>query len=84
MEIAAAETEGANPCQALLDLFIGQPRPQVMIDIKWAMDHIELGGGVFGLQGRGQDFMVKRQGCLDQAGSAGSGLGMADAGFDRT
>ena len=82
VKIAAAETERADPGPAGM-ITTGNPGPGLGVDVE---------GGTFcshrllrfvNLDGRRQGFVVKRHGRLDQSGRAGSGLGVADLGFDR-
>ena len=83
VKVAAAETKCADAAPA--GSVIGwEPRSGGGIQIKRTGFDLQFGVGCCSLQCRWQDFVVQGQGRLDQSGSTGGRLGMADHGFNRS
>ena len=83
VEVAATKTERADAGPAGV-IPARYPRPGLGVDIEWRTCRSDGILRLLHLDGRRQGLVVERHGRLDQAGSAGRSLGVADLGLDRT
>ena len=82
MEIAAAETEGADAGAAWM-LAAGDPRACLAVDVEGGAAGGDRFLRLFDLDRRRQDLVIEGHRRLDQAGGAGRSLGVADLRLDR-
>ena len=83
MEVRAAETERAD---AGATHAAGRLRPvgELGIDVEGRMLEVDVRVLLAAVETRGQNLVVQRQGCLQEAGGAGGAFQMADVRFHRS